>query len=175
MATKELTVAELEQLEAVASLEVTRTREAHALGGSRSAWMKASRVLATAQEDLEFGRLRARLAGRAADAEQQAAAAIHHRELIERQKRASAAHVDLASMVGRFLADTLGSFAAIEAAAKAVNNSADAGALMAPFRSPSSFPSVHDRLMDSLTRLAEIYPVPKPKPTITTTATNEEN
>ncbi len=175
MTTKEPTLAELEQLSAVASLEVTRTREAHALGGSRSAWMKASRVLATAQEDLEFGRLRARLAGRAADAEQQAAAAIHHRETAERQKRASAAFADLTSKVGVFVADTRAGFDAIEAAARAVNSSDDAGSLMASFHPPSAFPVIHDHLMDSLTRLAEVFPRPPKPTTIITTATNEEN
>ncbi len=168
-----LALSQAEQDEAQAHARVTASREGFALGQlARRALLATQRSLADRQEGTGIAELRVRLLERQLDREADASVAIRNREAAERQKRASAAFADLAMKVGGFVADTRAGFGAIEAAARAVNRSDDAGSLMAPFRPPSDFPVIYGHLMDSLARLAEVYPKPT---TIITTATNEEN
>ncbi len=64
-----LALAQAEQDQATADAAVTVAREAHAMGGSRKDWARASNALARAQEACELARLRQRLAERAIDRE----------------------------------------------------------------------------------------------------------
>ncbi len=165
-------LAAAERDEASASAAVTASREGFVLERlTRRALLATQRSLADRQEETEMAKVKVRVLTGQLDREAEAATASRNREALERQKRARAAFADLATKVGGFVADTRAGFGAIEAAARAVNRSEGAATLMAPFRPPSDFPVIYAHLMDSLARLAEVYP--KPAAIITPSDTNQ--